>query len=318
MLVRRAAFERAGGFDPGYENSLEDVDLCLRIGADGGEVHYCHEAVVTHMESASRGRRDRFARSVELYRRRWREQVRRDDLAIYAEDRLLEVEYPASYPLRFSISPQLAAIESGREAEIEKLLGAYAGQVSDLLAEVMRLTALAGTAPEPPVASPSEPVADHRALLAEANWLEAEARSLQERLGVPTESLGYRRLVEEVRAAVEQRVPAGRRVLVVSRGDRDLVEFGPVEGGHFPQDEEGRYLGHHPEDGEDAVAQLEALRRDGADYLVVPAPSAWWLDHYEGFAEHLRACGAATELGFCTIYELAPAPARASVAERVR
>jgi GT2 family glycosyltransferase len=307
MLVRRSAFERADGFDAGYENSLEDVDLCLRIGAEGGEVHYCHEAVVVHLESASRGRRDRFARSVELYRRRWRESVRRDDLAIYAEDGLLEVEYPASYPLRFSISPQLAVVEAGREAEIEKLLETYAGQVSHLLAEVMRLTALAGAPPQPLSEPEAKPGVDHRVLLAEASRLEAEARSLQERLGVPTEGLGYRRLVEQIQTAVEERVPAGKRVLVVSRGDRDLVDFEGVEAGHFPQDAEGRYLGHHPHDSEDALARLEELRRRGADYLVIPTTSSWWLDHYDGFAEHLRARCAATELGFCTIYELAPA-----------
>ena len=35
MLVRRAAFERAGGFDPAFRNSLEDVDLCLRLRESG-------------------------------------------------------------------------------------------------------------------------------------------------------------------------------------------------------------------------------------------------------------------------------------------
>lgn len=317
MLVRRAAFERVGGFDAGYENSLEDVDLCLRIGAEGGEVHYCHEAVVVHMESASRGRRDRFQRSVDLYRRRWREKVRRDDLSIYAEDGLIEVEYPASYPLRLSISPLLASVDDAREAEVERLLESYAGQVSDLLAEVMRLTALAGVPPRPPRQVPAAPGVDHRALLAEANRLEAEARALQERLSVPTDGLGYRYLVEQVRAAVAERVPAGERVLVVSRGDRELVDLGEVEADHFPQDDQGRYLGHHPRDSEDALARLEELRRAGAGYLVLPATSRWWLDHYEGLAEHLRDRCAATELGFCTIYELAP-QREGAIRERVR
>jgi GT2 family glycosyltransferase len=71
LLVRHAAFEAVGGFDPGYLNSLEDVDLCLRLGEAGGEVHYCHRAVLVHLESASRGRSDRFERSVALYRERW-------------------------------------------------------------------------------------------------------------------------------------------------------------------------------------------------------------------------------------------------------
>ena len=31
MLVRRGAFEQAGGFDPAFRNCLEDADLCLRL-----------------------------------------------------------------------------------------------------------------------------------------------------------------------------------------------------------------------------------------------------------------------------------------------
>jgi GT2 family glycosyltransferase len=306
MLVRRAVFERIGGFDPGYENSLEDVDLCLRVGAEGGEVHYCHEAVVVHLESASRGRRDRFRRSVDLYRERWRESVRRDDLTVYAEDGLLEVEYPATYPLRLSVSPLLASVDDARQAEVERLLDSYAGQVSDLLAEVMRLSALAGVPPHPGGNAPAAVEVEHPALLAEARRLEVEARSLQERFGVPTEGLGYRRLVDRIRTAVAERVSADDRVLVVSRGDRELVELGALEASHFPQDDDGGYLGHHPRDSEDALARLEALREAGAGYLVLPATARWWLEHYEEFGEHLRERCVATELGCCTIYRLAP------------
>jgi GT2 family glycosyltransferase len=317
VLVRREAFEAAGGFDEEFENSLEDVDLCLRIGAAGGEVHYCPEATLVHLESASRGRRNRFKRSVDLYRSRWRASVRRDDLSVYAEDGLIEVEYPASYPLRFSISPLLASVDDAREAEIERLLESYAGQVSDLLAEVMRLTALAGA---PPLATgdtgPASGV-EHRALLGEARRLEAEAHSLQRRFAVPTDGLGYRHLVEKIRIAVEERVPAGERVLVISRGDRDLLELGEVEGAHFPQDADGSYLGHHPQNSEAALAHLEELREKGAGFLVVPATASWWLDHYEDFAEHLRARCSATDLGFCTIFSLAPLAAPA-LEERVR
>src|SRR4029077_4705226 len=120
MLVGRRAFEAAEGFDAGFLNPLEAVALCLRVGAAGGEVHYCHEAVLTHLESASRGRQDRFEQSVRLYRERWRERVRRDDLSVYIEDGLLEVEYAESYPLRLAVSPQLAAVADGREPEVEK------------------------------------------------------------------------------------------------------------------------------------------------------------------------------------------------------
>ncbi|HKZ13016.1 MAG TPA: glycosyltransferase family 2 protein [Solirubrobacterales bacterium] len=313
MLVRREAFAALGGFDRGFLNSLEDVDLCLRAGARGGEVHYCHEAVVVHLESASRGRADRFERSVALYRERWRDRVRRDDLAIYMEDGLLDLEYAVSYPLRLTVSPLLAALDDGRRDELESLLEAYARQVSDLLAEVMRLTAIVGTGsgrPLPAAAAagaPSGATVDHPGLLAEANRLEAEASGLQERfIDRPSKALGYRRQVERVRAAIEEAVPGDADVLVVSRGDRELVALGARRSArHFPQDPQGGYLGHHPRDSEDAIAQLERLRAAGASYLVLPATDYWWLDHYRDFATHLRDRYPAADRDACTIFELA-------------
>lgn len=323
MLIRRDAFERAGGFDAGFANSLEDVDLCLRIGEAGGEVNYCHRAVVTHLESASRGRQDRFEQSVALYRQRWRERVRRDDLVTYAEDGLLAVEYPDTFPLRMEVSPQLAVVAGDREDEVERLLEGYAHQVSDLLAEVVRLSAIAG---EPPGAA-AAPAADrprrlgngfdHQAFRLDADRLEAEVRELQLRLEraareeangdagfSATTRLGYRRLVERVRFAVAETVPAGASVLIVSRGDRELLRLDGREAGHFPQAEDGRYLGHHPRDSGDAVAMLEDLRRAGAEYLVVPATASWWLEHYSDFAAHLRKRYAETEQDVCAIFRL--------------
>jgi GT2 family glycosyltransferase len=314
MLVRRPAFEAAGGFDAGYRNSLEDVDLCLRIGERGGRVRYCAGAVVEHLESASRGREDRFEASVSLYRERWRERVRRDDLEVYAADGLLEVEYADAYPVRMGISPRLAVVDAGREEEIERLLEAYARQVSDLMREVVRLTAaMPGAAsPESPAdEGPSSPGAatDHGAFLARARWLEGEIRELQlEAEGldegfVANRRLGYRQLVEDVRAAVADHVPAGATVLVISRGDRELVRLDGHAGEHFPQAEDGRYLGHHPEDSAAAIEQLEALRARGAGFLVVPPTAAWWLEHYAELATHLERYPR-VESDAATIYRL--------------
>jgi hypothetical protein len=47
------------------------------------------------------------------------------------------------------------------------------------------------------------------------------------------------------------------------------------------------------------------LRSAGAGYLVIPSTAYWWLDHYAGFAEHLRSNYAATERDACTIFSLA-------------
>jgi glycosyltransferase involved in cell wall biosynthesis len=51
----------------------------------------------------------------------------------------------------------------------------------------------------------------------------------------------------------------------------------------------GDYASHYPSGSEEAIAHLESLRAKGGEYVVFPATSLWWLEHYEGFGEHLRA-----------------------------
>ncbi|HEY6145812.1 MAG TPA: glycosyltransferase [Solirubrobacterales bacterium] len=310
MLVERGAFEAAGGFDAGFHNSLEDVDLCLRIGAAGGEVHYCDEAVLVHLESASRGRADRFERSVALYRDRWRGRVRRDDLDAYVGDGLFAVEYADSYPVRLSVDPALAIVDRGREEEIEQLLEGYARQSAALLTELVRLGAapVGGTEEDPQESAPGGGGFDRVAFLSRVRATEEEIRQLQAEAapvtGIePSASLGYGNLVERVRDEVEDQVPTGASVLVVSRGDRELIRFRDRRGDHFPQDGDGRYAGHHPADSAEAIAALERLREQGAQFLVVPPPSAWWLDHYDGFARHLERYPLLTARE-CEIYDL--------------
>jgi N-acetylglucosaminyl-diphospho-decaprenol L-rhamnosyltransferase len=48
MLVRRAAFEQVGGFDPSYFMYCEDMDLCRRFAEAGWSNVYVPSAVVTH------------------------------------------------------------------------------------------------------------------------------------------------------------------------------------------------------------------------------------------------------------------------------
>lgn len=101
----------------------------------------------------------------------------------------------------------------------------------------------------------------------------------------------YAELVARVQAAVAEHVPPGSSVLVVSKGDAALVELPGVAAAHFPQDSSGGYAGHHPHDSATATAQLEELRRHGAEYLVLPATARWWLDFYGEFATHLASHG---------------------------
>jgi GT2 family glycosyltransferase len=48
MLVRRAAFDEVGGFDPRYFLYWEDADLCRRLRAHGHQVRYAPAAIAVH------------------------------------------------------------------------------------------------------------------------------------------------------------------------------------------------------------------------------------------------------------------------------
>jgi hypothetical protein len=101
----------------------------------------------------------------------------------------------------------------------------------------------------------------------------------------------YPELVARVTHTVSGLVEPGASVLVVSRGDQDLLELGPAHGAHFPQGPDGGFAGYYPRDGESAVAHLRQLCDAGARYLVFPATCTWWLDHYAALASHLLTSG---------------------------
>jgi hypothetical protein len=116
----------------------------------------------------------------------------------------------------------------------------------------------------------------------------------------------YFGLVDQVTSMVTAVVPPSKTVLVVSKGDENLLRLGSRTGWHFPRTDDGRYAGHYPADSEDAVRQLELLRDRGASYLVFPATSMWWLDHYPDLSRHLesRYTSLVRDDDTCTIYDL--------------
>ena len=138
----------------------------------------------------------------------------------------------------------------------------------------------------PAVAASAAPPSDGRprpaddSLAAELEVVEARAAQLRR------EVLG-RRVVQHVHELAATALPPGATVLVVSRGDEQLVQLQDCRGWHFPQAAGGEYAGHHPADSDAAVEHLEDLRARGAEFLVVPATSGWWLDYYGGFTQHL-------------------------------
>jgi hypothetical protein len=112
---------------------------------------------------------------------------------------------------------------------------------------------------------------------------------------------------------VQDATPPEAVVAVVSKGDPRLVELPDRSGLHFPADAEGRYAGYYPRTGEEAIAQLEAARNAGAEYLCLPATAFWWLEHYAGLAAwlgvHCRV--AAEDRQTCIVYDLLRSPQEA-------
>ncbi|MDX6634544.1 MAG: hypothetical protein QOF06_747 [Solirubrobacterales bacterium] len=309
MVVRRQAWERLGGFDPGYVNGLEDTDFCLRLGEQGAIVRLCHKSVLVHLESPTRGRRSpEIEAGVARFKERWPE-VRPDDLEYFVADGLLCLDYAGTHPIRLTIDPLLASVEDRADAT-EGLLVRRAAQVNELLRETVRLSVGMAGIDDPPEPEPSPPreavELDHADLLRRAQEVEAAIADLQAELAAarpdsrlahagPGPQLRYRRLVERIRGVVHERVPPGATVMVVSRGDEELVELDGRPAWHFPQGAQGRYGGYHPKDSAEAISHLEELRDRGGEYLLVPRTAFWWLEHYDSFAEHLSSRYATVE-----------------------
>lgn len=98
----------------------------------------------------------------------------------------------------------------------------------------------------------------------------------------------YQRVVEGIRTIVERTVPSDTTVVVVSKGDEDLLKLGARRAWHFPRNAQGVYAGFYPAGTDAAIAHIEDLRRDGAEYLVFPKSALWWLEKYAGLKDYLE------------------------------
>ncbi len=132
-LVRRPVWDDSGGFDTSFINGWEDVDFCLRLGAAGQEIHYCHESVVYHLETASRNPLSPTElHNRELFQQRWGDRVERDSIRFYVDDGLLYVYDSGLYPLVAKGSPALVVTTGKDDDAIERVLEQHAEQVATL------------------------------------------------------------------------------------------------------------------------------------------------------------------------------------------
>ncbi len=102
----------------------------------------------------------------------------------------------------------------------------------------------------------------------------AYARELYEPWAVPLMKGGN---------AIDRIASRDALVVFVVDGDSSALYYSKRKGWHaFDESDWGQ-----PLDDEEAIAGLEKLRDQGADYLLFTRDTAWWLDYYEGFQKYL-------------------------------
>jgi len=131
-----------------------------------------------------------------------------------------------------------------------------------------------------------------------------------------TPDADYQRLVRRIREVVLTSLPRDVDILVVSKGDDDLLDLHGRRAKHFPQDERGAYSGYYPRDGSSAIVHLEVLRARGRGFLLFPRTAFWWLDHYAAFRAHLESrYREVLRDEECVIYDLGRSKATSALAQ---
>jgi len=122
----------------------------------------------------------------------------------------------------------------------------------------------------------------------------------------------YAHLRKTIQKVIAAQLPPGETVLVISKGDEELLHLDGRKGWHFPRDAQGRYPSIYPADSAEAIMHLEHGRANGAGYLLIPKPAFWWLDFYAGFKEHLERnyTVAVHDEDTCVIFDVRSATSR--------
>lgn len=149
MLVRREAFEKVGGFDEGFVNGFEDVDLCLKIRQMGRKIIYQPQSCLYHLESQTPGRKTHDVANAKRLLSRWEHRWLVDeDLVAYQSGYIIQ-QTVSDEKLQSQLTPiknnpwtvswrrvvELQAFLLGRECQpLSEMSGGQ--RIRDLLAEV--------------------------------------------------------------------------------------------------------------------------------------------------------------------------------------
>ena len=84
LMLKKEIFEAAGGFDEGYINGFEDVDLCLKLREAGYKLIFNPKSIIFHFEEKTAGRKKHDIENINRFMEKWRHKYKRDNY-IFAE-----------------------------------------------------------------------------------------------------------------------------------------------------------------------------------------------------------------------------------------
>jgi glycosyltransferase involved in cell wall biosynthesis len=131
--------------------------------------------------------------------------------------------------------------------------------------------------------------------------------NFKNRYGVQTAAIRRRRDKEEREGQVVDRLrsilPGGSHYILVDEDRTDIRDGLPGEAIPFLE-RDHQYWGP-PADDAQAIFELERLRSRGAQFIVFPWVSFWWLEHYARWVAHLDTTARRTAKdGLVVVYDL--------------
>jgi cellulose synthase/poly-beta-1,6-N-acetylglucosamine synthase-like glycosyltransferase len=86
LMIWRQLFMEVGGFDEAYQNSCEDIDLCMRVTQTGRKVWYCPQSRIYHHESRTVSGHDKNSGNYRRLLSRWKDSMIADADKYYTQD----------------------------------------------------------------------------------------------------------------------------------------------------------------------------------------------------------------------------------------
>ncbi len=299
VICQRTAFETVKGFDTSI-GRCEDYDLYLRITRD--HPIFCHNQFVAdyRLHNSTRSAdhslmlrdtlsaldaqwdfvkgSDRYIEALKIGKKYWQDRYRCLEIA----DRVLEI-VEANLPSHATV-----AVATGGKNELLKLGGRRAWHFPQ--ADTNQRGRLFQQGAEGS---------------ANAHWIEAGMRYEFHLFGGPeySKELAALSVIGLADADLGTNdigsIPAGQAYLMAApnpvpapnRFGRTTITWNTGDGteGRVYLSEGGAYGSCNPRDSDEAISHLEAIRSRGAEYLLLPATSFWWLDRYQKFREYLEA-----------------------------